>query len=449
MAKTKRPTARQLANPGERSKIPTAQLPAKYRAARLRVQAQAKTDQSALYQPGKELSGRNLRDTVNRVVEAQTRPQMDALEREGRNITTQGTALQSDAGSTYRKIAAREAANMARQKAIQDRVRANLSSVDKGNQDAVSASTQAAQASVAAPQGLQGSSTERLAAEGQALGARAAAQGASYRDLSEVQGGNYAGLQEAMASATQMHGGEIQERLANRMMNKTLDNEAKQQDIRSNRGNLAAKTAVDLRQQGFDNMVVGKEFGLKEAGVEADAASAAAKLAQDARADKTKADNDFLLKTGMTRGQFAKLDPAARRKVLSNIKKAGQAKPKGPTASDKKTEADLKYFQEHGYYPPTGPPKDPSSKSEFAPKDIRKARVDVRSAILQAKSAKGGKVARNDALTALTDKYGATLARVAIGAIYDGGAKPHLNTELKQNYGVYIPSEYLYRPRRK
>jgi hypothetical protein len=34
-----------------------------------------------------------------------------------------------------------------------------------------------------------------------------------------------------------------------------------------------------------------------------------------------------------------------------------QAHPKGPSASEQKTAADLKFFKKHGYYPPTGPPK--------------------------------------------------------------------------------------------
>lgn len=374
----KRPTARQLANPGERSKIPTNMLPPKYRAARLRREAMERKNSSALYQPTVPLAGRDLRDTINQLVETTTRPQLNALEREGRNITTQGNALQGKSQDLYRQIAQREAGNMDRQRALTARARANLGGIDAGNQAAVAA--RAAESQAVMPQtGLQGSAGERLASEGQALGARAAQQGANYRSLNEVQGANFEGLQGAMASATQMRGGELQERLANRMMNKTLENEGEQQSIRSGRGALAAKFLVGadgtggLRQQGFDNAVIGQEYKLKVAGAQADAAGAAARLEADATAEATKADNDFLLKTGMTRDDYLALDPEARRGVLERVKAAGKARPKGPSASDRKAQFELDFAEKNGFFPPTGPPK------ETAPAGAGPAKDDARS----------------------------------------------------------------------
>lgn len=294
----RRPTARQLANPGERAKIPTNMLPPKYRAARLRRIKMEELDKSALYQPTKTLAGRDLRDTVNKLVDAETRPQMDALEREGRNVATQGGALRGKTTDLYRELAAKEAGRASLQQALAARLRASQAAVAGRNTSDVAQSTANAAATFGDRAGLEGSGAARLAGEGQALAARAADQNAQFQQAGELQSAGFQGLQGAMAGVTAMRGGEVDERIATRLQNRLIENEGEQRTIRANRGALAAKYATDLRQQSFGNILAAKEFGLEEQQL-------AAKTAQDKR------DSELAAK----KEENARKDKAAQRRL--------------------------------------------------------------------------------------------------------------------------------------
>lgn len=104
------------------------------------------------------------------------------------------------------------------------------------------------------------------------------------------------------------------------------------------------------RQQILEN----KAFGLDEAKAGAQAA-AAAQAAKDKKAQQRLA---FMEKHGVAPEVYRAMTPAQRAENDRQFK--NRSTPKKPkSASEKKTAADLKFFEEHGYYPPTGPPKEP------------------------------------------------------------------------------------------
>lgn len=67
-----------------------------------------------------------------------------------------------------------------------------------------------------------------------------------------------------------------------------------------------------------------------------------------------------------------------------------------PSASDQKTQAELDYFNEHGYWPPTGPPSEPKDKPDdgLTPAQKQAARERERKRVAGVRTDSGKKLAR-------------------------------------------------------
>jgi hypothetical protein len=76
-----------------------------------------------------------------------------------------------------------------------------------------------------------------------------------------------------------------------------------------------------------------------------------------------------------------------------------QAHPKGPSASEQKTAADLKYFKKHGYYPPTGPPKTGAKGSKPT-----QGQTKTTQAILDARARYENGIAHGESLGSIADE---------------------------------------------
>jgi hypothetical protein len=76
-----------------------------------------------------------------------------------------------------------------------------------------------------------------------------------------------------------------------------------------------------------------------------------------------------------------------------------QAHPKGPSASEQKTAADLKYFKQHGYYPPTGPPKTGAKGSKPT-----QGQTKTTQAILDARARYENGIAHGESLGSIADE---------------------------------------------
>lgn len=271
----KRTLQQKIANPKWRSSVPTNQLPPKYRAARLAAERAKALNRNPLYNPTAVLAGAELDKAARDITEAEVAPKIAALQREGRNVGTQGTAAIGQTGSLYRELAQRELENVATQRALRVRAGRETGAIAQQNVDTVDSRGKDAQGAVAAD-GLAPGATERLAAERQALTARAAAQGQGWKQAAEFMGGNYEGLQTAMAGARQTRGSEMLERLATRMVNQQSEIGSKVADTEATRGDLYSANLQKLRQQGFENQAVLSVNTLKAADLEQEAADARA-----------------------------------------------------------------------------------------------------------------------------------------------------------------------------
>lgn len=300
MARTKHTRAEMLRDPNKRKNIPMSQLPPKYRAARQRRLDKEKARKAAsapskpaatnpLLNPTVPLVGKNLDRAASAVANAAYRPQIATADRQIAGAEARTGALDERMGNIARDVGGADAAASGRMEAISNRVRENLAKIAQEGQNAVDATGQAAQAAIAGtPAGLEGSAAERLAAERGALSARQAGTSTAYRSSNEILSGVDERFQGAM-------GGINQARLAERRIAANLQQGNRVGELRSARMDLAARrsdTKADaltkLRQQSFENLVVGQELGIKQQDIAADAKAANAE--RKARAQEKAAD---------------------------------------------------------------------------------------------------------------------------------------------------------------
>lgn len=269
MARTKHTRAEMLRDPNKRKNIPTSQLPAKYRAARARRLSAARDAKNPLLNPQVALSGRNLRVAVNDLVDAETRPAMGAKDFEIQSANVQSSALANRHGQIATQVAGADTAAAARAAVISERVRQNMARIAQEGANAVDASGKAAQDALGqANTGLQGSAAERLASERAALNARQASVSTAYRSSNEALSGIDEGYQNKMAATNQARLAEQAGAAQLRQSNKAAELAAQRAEIVASRGPLRTETLMKLRQQGFENAVVGQELGVKAASVE-------------------------------------------------------------------------------------------------------------------------------------------------------------------------------------
>lgn len=295
--KRKRPTAAQLANPGERAKIATSQLPAKYQRLRRQNDRAAAVDRNPLYDPSQILTGRPLATAVHDIADLQVRPQVDAINRSITDTKTQGSALAQRVAGYYGGLAAQEQTGVDAQHGIRESLNqdlAGIASTAKGQIDQANQTERSrAQADAAQRgQGNDGGVQQRLAEEMAARQSGAAQSAQAFESAGAQQGAGAETLANAMRSSGILQGGELQGQLANRTAGQVNDLTGKRADAEASRGPLEAKTLQDLRQQGYENIVTARGLGIKQEQIAADAAKATAqvKLAQD-RLSETKRSN--------------------------------------------------------------------------------------------------------------------------------------------------------------
>ncbi len=264
--------AQMLRDPAKRRDIPTSQLPARYRIARQRRLSAERDARNPLYNPAAPLTGRNLRRTVNQLVEAETRPAIESRSRQIENTLVQAGELGRRTTGLAQGVAASDRDASARQEAISQRAREGLARIASEGQNAVNETTSAAQERMneAVSTGLQGSAAERLAAERAALGARQADTATQYRSSNEVLSANDETYQNRMGATNQARLAERAQGMQNRQSNRMADLAAERASIEASRGPLTTKTLLGLRQQGFTNMATTETLGLKQADLQED-----------------------------------------------------------------------------------------------------------------------------------------------------------------------------------
>lgn len=250
---------------------------AKRRRSRRRVSARERElrsyDRNPLYNPARQLAGRHLKLSVDRLADMQVRPQLSALDREAATATTQGAALSKNAGDYYRQLAEREAQSIAQQQALTARTRGALGAIANETQGQISQAEGSEKARLAADAATRGAGLDGGTSALAALAASRsrAAQGAqAFRSTGEMQGANYEGLAMSNRTARGLRGGEIQGQLANKLGNTLGTIRSKRTEAEASRGDIATKLLMDLRQSGFENLATVRGLDLKQADLDAD-----------------------------------------------------------------------------------------------------------------------------------------------------------------------------------
>lgn len=258
---------------------------------------------------------------------------------------------------------------------------------------------------------------------------------------------------------------------------------------------LLQKQTDDLRGTKQDKADYANTYGLNLRKQEQDNAynqglltlsGAKAAAATDAATAKTEADRKaFVLKYGIDPNHIhGALTPKQQKKVVNYQKALADAKrapkdPKKQTPQDKLNLAKLKFFRQHGYWPPTGPPKPASSKvtgdrngdgkvngkdltpSEKASASKRSAAVydTVNSAVTWAKQLHSGnpKAGRQKLATALQQgEYGTKrpdgsvtgkpidpwVVKAALDLVLDGHISLATRDNLRQHGATNIPASW-------
>ena len=226
-------------------------------------------DRDPLYDPRKQLAGRDLRKAATGLAELETAPERQALEREQLMQTTQGNALASRAAGYYKQLAQQE----------QGRVQ-NIANIGQRYEQGTANQANDLQARLAAIQsqsvqamgndvvsrggGLQGDAAAGVIQESAAQKGVAANQQAQAAYQASAQNANYGGLANLAAQSRGMAGGELQRQLALQQANQRNVTQSKLTDVASRQGGLRTKYLTDLRQQGYENIVTQAGLGIKQ-----------------------------------------------------------------------------------------------------------------------------------------------------------------------------------------
>lgn len=310
-------TRAQLRDPGQRSKIPTAKLPAKYQRMRKRNAAAAQQAKAVatnpLLNPTTPLAGKSLQTAATQLTNAELKPKLSALDQQLATTTQQGTALVGKAGNVYQQVAANEAQNVARQNALGGLLGAGLANVGASSrasldqQAAAEAQRQQADASLRGG-GLSGGSSDQVAQAITGLRGRSDAIQRSAENTAALQTSNWGNLTNAMGESRGLHAGEVQSELLNRLAGQQVKINQSKADLQSTRGDTQAKNLQTLRQQGFENLATMQGLGIKQSDI-------AASL-QKARGDQTVAKQKI---------KAAAQTNAANRKSREHIAAAGRS----------------------------------------------------------------------------------------------------------------------------
>jgi hypothetical protein len=233
--------------------------------------ARRRANRNPLYDPTAQLGGFQLKRAAQNLVDLQYGPQQAALERAQGNIQTQGDALTKRASDYYLQIAREEQGNVDRMGALNallnERVNAAGDTAQGQIKDAGEQARALQEQTAAAQQGIQAG--DRVSLEEQAARDRSAVdtQGAIGAGAAETR--NYAGLADLGRRSREMQGGETQQRLLNLVANQLAENRGQQTDLAGQRGNAMTQQLLNLRQQGFENLVTQEGLGIKKADLQA------------------------------------------------------------------------------------------------------------------------------------------------------------------------------------
>lgn len=246
-----------------------------------------KRQPNPVYNPAVQLSGRALKKAARQITDAAYAPKLAAVNQQIKSATTQGTALADNAQNYYRQIAEREAAGLARQRALGDILKSDVAAIGtatRGDFDAMQGAEAARQQSDTALRGggLAGGSGDVVAGTIAGLRGRADTLQQSAASSAAAQAGSWESLQNMLSGATGLRGAESHDELLNRLANEQTRLREQKTTLKAAKGDDLTKNLVDLRQQAFENIVTQLGLDIKQADIQAGLkkAKVSAKVAQ-------------------------------------------------------------------------------------------------------------------------------------------------------------------------
>jgi hypothetical protein len=253
------------ANPGTRSKIPTALLPAQYQAGRKTAQRVAR-ENTTLYNPSAILSGSDLRNAVKSEVGLQIDPQLSAFDRAIKNLGA-GRDVASGRLAGYSNLYNAETAKSAG--ALSDagnQLVQQIAAAGQGTQNTLDKIKGDISSEASADTALRGSGLQDFGRAQAAVDFNKAQAAGASNSATGVAAGQAAGtntLAGTIAAVAPMRANDQQFALAGKFNQQIADMMGKRADVEATRGDLTAKTLNQMRQDQFTNLVTMKGLDLK------------------------------------------------------------------------------------------------------------------------------------------------------------------------------------------
>jgi hypothetical protein len=352
------------ANPGTRSKIPLALLPAKYQAGRKTAQRMAQ-ENATLYNPAQILSGKDLRSAIKSTVDLQINPQIAAFSRGIGTITNQRNSTLGRAAQYSSGYDAATAASAAGLSNAGGQLAAQIAAQGQNTQNVLSGiqqddSTRRAADTALRGQGLQG--PDQAAQQLDVAKANAAGATSSATNQAAAQAGSAANLAGTIAAVAPMRAQDQQFALAGKFNQQIADMTAKRADVEATRGDLTSTTLQKMRNDQFTNLATMKGLDLKASDLqETVRKNKATEALTGAAITQRNLDSVRDAKTAHERNVFDQrykraqldikrgIDPVTGKRLPKNLKPQ--------SAADALNTWKLKFARDHGYLPSTGAPK--------------------------------------------------------------------------------------------
>ncbi len=434
---------RALKDPGLRSKLPDKYLsPEQLKARR---ENEFRRDVGDINDP---LSGDSLINTAQTLTDREFDPLEQAIGQQEGRAQRQTAAEAQRAGSYYSGLNSQLGATLGAQGSANAAALQGAAARGAGTQAAIDAALQqgnARQAHDAQVRGgdVQGDAITDMAAQAAQQKAAAAKEAQTQQGEAQSFGDAQAAFLRGIQGSTAQQGGEVQGDITRRGGATLSDLAAERAKLRADRKGQFTDTLLKLRGTEADRAMTARslandqekailDFKADMAGLKSRAA-----IERANRALKLK-----LTQMGLSSTEAqAEADRASREAVSAADNATSRANNAASNATSRDNNRDSNAQSDRNNRR-SNQDKGPGGFSHKDRVDAASKRDD---AIQLATQYKRRRASRDTALQLLTEKYGSDFARVAVGAIYDGGAKGHLDALLAQRYGIHVPKQYRHR----
>src|SRR5688572_26308746 len=220
-------------NPGARSKIPTALLPDRYKAARNAAQ-KVNTEKATLYNPAQVLSGTDLRGAVKSAVDLEINPQLSAYDRNIGQLTSQRDVSAKRLGQYFDMYGAQTAGAASALSGSASQLAQQMAQLTQQNAGQMSGIASEIKSRNVADTALRGGGLQDPNPALNAVNfaqAQAASQSQDYLNQAATQGSGFAGMGGTIAATAGMRANDSMAILANKFNQQLIDMQGKRADV--------------------------------------------------------------------------------------------------------------------------------------------------------------------------------------------------------------------------